>query len=185
MSDDRDPSARRSPNQGRWLPVVIVTALIAVVAGGARSVADATAARTGPAAIGAVRVQPAEGWQVEGSVTPTFAQLHKGAVVLDVTVGGPVPGGPIVLATLYRERRLEPSFVRFVPSATDSTVTQHGAPAAGFTYFAVTADGVALDGLVIVVDTPSTSVIFDARAPSGELTGAIEDIRSMVEEASV
>lgn len=184
MSEEHGPSAPPA-RQRRWLPVVIVTALIVVVAGGARSVADATASRTGPMAMGTVRVQPADGWQVEGSVTPTFAQLHKGAVVLNVTVGQPVPGGPIVLATLYREQRLEPSFVRFVPSAPDSTITQNGAPAVGFTYFAVTSDGVALDGLVIVVDTASTSVIFDARAPSGELTGAIEDIRSMVEGTSV
>jgi hypothetical protein len=132
-----------------------------------------------------VRVQPAEGWQVEGSATPTFARLHRGAVFLDVTVGQPVPGGPTLLAALYRERRLDPSFPRFASSAPDSTVLQNGAPAVGFTYFAVTADGVALDGLVIVVDTPTTSVIFDARAPSGELTGSVEDVRSMVEGASV
>jgi len=185
MADDRDRPPQPLPRERRWLPVLIVTALIAVVAGGARSVAEATATRTGPVSMGEVRVQPAEGWQVEGLVTPTFARLHKGAVVLDVTVGQPVPGGPTLLAALYRDRRLEPAFPRFVPSAPDATVLQNGTPAVGFTYFAVTGDGVALDGLVIVVDTSTTSVIFDARAPSGELTGSIEDIRSMVEGASV
>lgn len=185
MSDDRDASAARPPEQRRWVPVLIVTALIVVVAAGARTVAEATASRAGPVAVGAVRLEPAEGWQLEGAVTPTFAQLHKGAAMLDVIVGQPMPGGPTLLATLYRDRRLGPSFARFVPSAAHSTITEHGAPAVGFTYFAVTADGVALDGLVIVVDTASASVIFDARAPSGELTGAIEDIRSMVEGASV
>jgi hypothetical protein len=184
MINDPEPAAQ-PPRQRRWMPVVAVTALIVVVAGGARSVADATASGIGPVTVGEVRVQPAEGWQIEGTVTPTFAELHKGAVALDITVGPPVPGGPIVLATLYRERRLEPSFARFVSGAPDSTVTASGAPAVGLTYFAVTGDGVALDGRVIAVDTTRASVIFDARAPSGELPGAIEDVRAMVEGASV
>src|SRR5262249_28044998 len=55
------------PRERRWLPVVIVTALLAVVAFGARSVADATTTDTGPLTMGSVRIQPQPGWQVEGS----------------------------------------------------------------------------------------------------------------------
>jgi hypothetical protein len=187
MAATPDASAPRQPRrrERRWLPAAIVTVLLVVVAGGARSVADATAAHTGPVGMGPVRVQPLEGWQVEGSVTPTFVRLHKGPVVLDITVQPPVAGGPVLAAALYREQQLEPAFAHVLPGAPEATVTGAGAPAAGFTYLAGTADGVLVEGLAIVVDTTTASVIFDARAPSGELTGAVEDIRAMVNGSTI
>lgn len=181
------PDDIRPPRIGerRWLPVVIVTALLVVVAGGARSVADATAANVGPVTMGPVRVQPPEGWQVEGSVTPTFVRLHKGPVILDITVAPPVAGGPVLAAALYREQRLDPTFAHVLAGTPETTFTSRGAEAAGFTYLADTADGVLLEGLVIVVDAADASVIFDARASFGELPGAVEDVRTMVEGATI
>jgi hypothetical protein len=180
---DRPSDPRR--RERRWAPVLIVAALLVVVAGGARSVADATAANVGPVAMGPVHLRPLEGWQVEGAVTPTFARLHKGPVILDVTVHQPVAGGPMLAAALYREQQLESSFAHLLPGAPEATVTSAGAPAAGFTYLAETADGVLVEGLVIVVDTANATAIFDARAPSGGLTAAVEDIRTMVNGATI
>ena len=170
----------------RWLPVVIVAVLLVVVAGGARSVADATATNAGPVTMGPVRVQPPEGWQVEGSVGPTSVRLHKGPVVLDISVGQPVAGGPLLLAALYREQRLATAFEHLLPGAPEAFALTSGVPAARFYYLAGTADGVILDGFVVAVDAPDASVVFDVRAPStGELTDVLDDLRTMVEGASL
>jgi hypothetical protein len=169
----------------RWVPVVVVTLLVVVVAEGARSVADATVPGAGPVMLGSVRVQPQPGWQLESPATPTFVRLHKGPVVLDVAVGGPVPGGPVLVATLYRERQLEPAFAQFAQGLPESALLPSGVEAIRFTYVGVTGDGVAVEGLVVAVDTADTSVVFDARAPSGELPGALDDIRAMIEGATL
>jgi hypothetical protein len=169
----------------RWLPVVIVTALIVVVAGGARTFADATAGSTGPIALGSVRVQPQPGWQVEGSVQPSAVRLHRGPVVLDVFAGGSFPGGPSALAAIYLNQRLVPTFARIVPSNFDPTLVVDGAPAVSFTYVGVTGDGVGIEGIVVAADTTDASVVFDAKAPKGELAASIEDIRAMIDGAVV
>ena len=105
--------------------------------------------------------------------------------MLDVAVGGPVPGGPVLLATLYRERQLEPAFAQFAQGLPESKLLPSGVAAIRFTYVGVTADGVAVEGLVVAVDTVDRSVVFDARAPSGELPGALDDIRAMIEGATL
>jgi hypothetical protein len=180
-----DTPARPQAKERRWLPVVIVTVLLIVVAGGARSVANATATDTGPVAVGPVTVEPPEGWQVEGPITPTFVRLHKGPVVLDISVGQPVAGGPVLLATLYREQQLEPAFAHLLLAAPEEFLLNNGVPAARFNYLAGTADGVILDGLVVAADPPDASVVFDVRAPAGELQSVIDDVRAMVEGATL
>jgi len=168
------------------VPAVIVAVLLVVVAGGARSVADATATDAGPVTVGAVRLQPPEGWQVDGPVTPTFVRLHKGPVVLDITVRPPVAGGPTFLAALYREQQLEPMYEQVLPGGEpEQLVLASGVPAAGFTYVAGTSDGVTLDGLVVATDAPNAAAVFDVRAPTGELTDAIQDVLTMVEGATI
>lgn len=167
------------------MPVVLVTVLVVVVAGGARSVADATSTEAGAVTMGAVRVQPQPGWQQDGPVTPTVARLHKGPVVLEISVAGPVPGGPILLATLYRQQRLEPAFSQFATTSPESALLRNGAAAVRFTYVGISADGVSLEGLVVAAETADTSVVFDARAPSGVLAGALDDIREMVEGTTI
>jgi hypothetical protein len=171
------------PKERRWLPVLIVTALIVVVAGGARTFADATAGSTGPIALGSVRVQPQPGWQVEGSVQPAAVRLHRGPVVLDVFAGGSFPGGPSALAAIYLDQRLVPAFVRIAHSDFDPSLVVDGAAAVSFTYVGVTSDGVQVEGIVVAADTTDASVVFDAKAPKGELTNAIEDVRTMIDDA--
>jgi hypothetical protein len=181
---DVPPGAPTS--ERRWLPVVIVTILIVVVAGGARSVADATATDAGPIAMGPVRVQPPEGWQIEGAPTPSFVRVHKGPVTLDISVAPPAAGGPGVVAALYREQRLEPAFAHLLPGAPEVAALASGLPASRFYYLAGTDDGVTLDGLVVAADAPDASVVFDVRAPSaGDLADVLEDVRSMVDGATI
>jgi hypothetical protein len=182
MSATVEPHAKR---EQRWLPVAIVTALIVVVAGGARTFADATAGPTAPITLGSVRVQPQPGWQVEGPVQPTAVRLHRGPVVLDVFAGGSFPGGPSALAASYLDQRLVPAFARIVPSNFDPTLVVDGAPAVSFTYVGVTNDGVAIEGIVVAADTTDASVVFDAQAPKGELAAAIEDIRATIDGAVI
>jgi hypothetical protein len=186
MADVPHAPRRSSARERRWLPVVIVTILIVIVAGGARSVADATATNAGPVVMGPLRVQPPEGWQVERAVTPTFARLHKGPVMLDISVAPPAAGGPAVVATLYRQQRLEPAFERLLPGALEEAVLPNGVPGARFGYLAATADGVIVNGLVVAADASDASVVFDVRAPSsGDLADVVEDLRSMVEGATI
>lgn len=185
-SVDHKDAPTHPARERRWLPVLIVTVLLVAVAGGARSVAGATASTIGPITMGSVRVQPPEGWQVEGSATPTSVRLHNGPVVLDISVAPPVAGGPLFLAALYREQRLAASFEHLFPGAPEAFALNSGAPAARFSYLAGTADGVVVDGLVVAVDASNASVVFDVRAPStGELTDVLEDLRTMVEGATL
>lgn len=169
----------------RWLPVLIVTGLIVVVAGGARTFAGATAGSTGPITLGSVHVQPQPGWQVEGPVQPSAVRLHRGPVVLDVFAGGSFPGGPSALAATYLDERLVPAFARIVHSDFDQALVVDGAPAVSFTYVGVTSDGVPIEGIVVAADTTDASVVFDARAPKGELANAIEDVRTMIDGAVI
>lgn len=186
MASTSDGPRPTATGERRWLPVVIVTILIVVVAGGARSIAEATATDVGPITIGPVRVQPAEGWQLEGSASSSFVRLHKGPVMLDISVAPPAAGGPVVVAALYREQRLEPAFAHLLPGAPEQAVLPNGVSAARFGYLAGTADGVIVNGLVVAADAPNASVVFDLRAPStGELADVIEDVRSMVTGATI
>ena len=185
MAAEPDAGTPQPAREHRWLPVVIVTLLLMVVAGGARSVADATATNAGPVVVGPVRVQPPEGWQVDGSVTPTFARLHKGPVLLDISVKPPGAGGPVLLAALYREQQLEPTFAHLLPADPEQFILTNGVPAARFNYLAGTEDGVILDGLVVAADAPDAGVVFDIRAPAGELQSVIDDVRAMVEGATL
>jgi hypothetical protein len=186
MAGAPETAAVAPTRERRWLPLVIVTILIVVVAGGARSVADATATDAGPISMGPVRVEPPEGWRVEGSVGPTSVVLHKGPVMLDISVAQPAAGGPVVVASVYRELRLEPAFEHLLPGAPEAATLPSGIPAASFSYLAGTADGVILNGLVVAADAPDASVVFDVRAPSApELANVLEDVRSMVEGATI
>jgi len=106
--------------------------------------------------------------------------------MLNISVAPPAAGGPVVVAALYREQRLEPAFARLLPGAPEEATLSSGIPAASFSYLAGTADGVILDGLVVAVDAPDASLVFDVRAPSAaELVDVLEEVRSMVEGAAV
>jgi hypothetical protein len=54
-----------------------------------------------------------------------------------------------------------------------------------FGYVGVTADGQAVEGVVVVATGVRTSAVFDAAAPKGELAAVAGDLRVMVDGARV
>lgn len=183
---DEAPSQR--VRERRWVPTLIVTALIVVVAQGARTVADATSAPPGPPiTVGSVlTLQPRPGWDVVSTTAvPPAARLHRGPVLLDVFVYPVAPDGPGGVAARYVEGALRPSLAQVVIGEAAPITLAGGVPAVRFGYQGITEDGVPLEGVVIAASGSSASVVFDAYAPHGELPTVIEDVRAMVEGAEV
>ena len=183
---DEAPSQR--VRERRWVPTLIVAALILIVAQGARTVADATAGATGPPiTVGSVlTLQPRPGWDVVSTTAvPPAARLHRGPVLLDVFVYPVAPDGPGGVAARYVEGALRPSLAQVVIGEAAPITLAGGVPAVRFGYQGITEDGVPLEGVVIAASGSSASVVFDAYAPHGELPTVIEDVRAMVEGAEV
>jgi hypothetical protein len=183
-----DESPAQRVRERRWVPTVIVVALIVVVAQGARTVAEVTAGATGPAVTvgSAVTVQPRPGWDLERiSTEPPAARFHRGPVLLDVFVYPPTVDGPAALAANYVEASLRPGLARVTVGAAAATTLAGGVPAVRFGYVGITHDGVPLEGVVIAATGTGASVVFDAYAPQGELATVADDLRAMFEGAVV
>ena len=190
-----DPAPARPdevPNQRvrerRWVPTLIVTALIVVVAQGARTVADAAAgAPSPPVTVGsALTLQPRPGWEViTTTAVPPATRLHRGPVFLDVFVYPAASDGPAGVAARYIQEALRGSLEQVTIGEAAPTTIAGGVPAVGFGYQGVTEDGVLLEGVVIAASGSSASAVFDAYAPHGELPTVIEDVRAMVDGAEV
>jgi hypothetical protein len=186
LRPDEAPAQR--VHERRWIPTLIVTALIVVVAQGARTVADATAGGTGPAVTvgSAVTVQPRPGWDLESTSTdPSIARLHRGPVFLDVVAYPPTAEGPAAVSARYVEQTLRPSLAQVSVGSAATTVLAGGVPAVRFGYVGITDDGVLLEGIVIAASGTTASVVFDAYAPHGELATVADDVRAMIDGAVV
>jgi len=183
-----DEALAQRVRERRWVPTLIVTALIVVVAQGARTVADATAgAPEPPVTVGSVlTLQPRPGWDVlSTTAVPPAARLHLGPVFLDVFVYPAAFDGPGGVAARYVEEALRPSLAQVTIGEAAPTTLAGGVPAVGFGYEGITEDGVPLEGVVIAASGSSASAVFDAYAPHGELPTVIEDVRAMVDGAEV
>jgi hypothetical protein len=173
--------------EGRWLPVLAVVAVIALVAGGGRI---AGAARDGagaaPRVVGnAVRIQPLPGWT---AATPPGSQqevlLTRGPVTLDVVALPGSTGDPETLARSYVDRILRSRFDQLQIGQSSTGTLASGVPAIRFGYFGI-ADGVAIEGVTTVADGPSAGAVFDASAPKGDLAWAASDVDTMIDGAEV
>jgi len=183
-----DVSHAQRVRERRWVPTLIVVALIVVVAQGARTVADVTAGDTGPAVTvgSAVTVQPRPGWDLERiSTEPPAARFHRGPVLLDVIVYPPSADGPAALAASYVEGSLRAGLARVTVGSAATTTLAGGVPAVRFGYQGITHDGVPLEGVVIAASGTSASVVFDAFAPLGDLATVADDLRTMFDGAVV
>ncbi len=183
-----DEALAQRVRERRWVPTLIVTALIVVVAQGARAVADATAPAPGPPiTVGSVlTVQPRPGWDVVSTTAvPPAARLHRGPVLLDVFVYPAASDGPGGVAARYVEGALRPGLAQVTIGEAAPTTLAGGVPAVRFGYVGVTHDGVPLEGVVVAASGSSAAAVFDAYAPHGELPTVIEDVRAMVEGAEV
>ena len=183
-----DEALAQRVRERRWVPTLIVTALIVVVAQGARTVADATAgAPEPPVTVGSVlTLQPRPGWDVlSTTAVPPATRLHRGPVFLDVFVYPAVSDGPAGVAARYVEEALRPSLAQVTIGEAAPTTLAGGVPAVRFGYVGVTDDGLQLQGVVIAANGSSASVIFDAYAPGGELATVAGDLQAMIDGAEV
>jgi hypothetical protein len=172
---------------GRWAPLIVVVTVIALIVGGAQVLARAvngTASDT--VHVGDVDLRPRPGWDVESVTTsPATARLHRGAVVLDVLASGADATGPASIAVRYVEQQLRPRLPQVLPASPEFVVLGDGAPAARVAYIGVTSDGLPIEGVVTAVAGSTSSAVFDAVAPRGELIGVAEDVQAMIEGAVV
>jgi hypothetical protein len=190
---DEAPSQRRV--ERRWLPALGVVAVIALVTGGARAVADATAGPLQPATgvPGIVVVQPRPGWSEDLDARVDDGGFHEVLLVRGtadlVLVGIDAYGGsPADLARDYVERVLRARFAQLsVGHVAGPVPLRSGVPAVQFGYVGVTEDGVSVEGAVTaaVAGSRRDGVVFDGFAPEGDLAWAAGDIRTMVAGAEV
>jgi len=180
---ERAPSGPR-----RWLPVLAVVAVIAIVAGGGQLAAAAgNAATAGTQELGAaVRVRPLPGW---AAATPPGApvperSLTRGSVTLLVVAVPRWSGSPEDLAQTYLDRTLRPRLDDLKIGQSSSGTLASGAPAVRFGYVGV-ADGVTIEGAATVATGATTGAIFDAFAPKGDLAWVASDVDTMIEDAEV
>lgn len=180
---ERPPSRAR-----RWLPVLVVVAVIAIVAGGGQLAGAAGNAATAPTQEvgGAVRVQPLPGWaaaEPPGAPLPERS-LTRGSVTLLVVAVPGWSGTPEDLAQTYLDRTLGPRLDDLEIGQASSGTLASGAPAVRFGYVGV-ADGVTIEGAATVATGPTTGAIFDAFAPKGDLAWVASDVDTMIEDAEV
>ena len=183
-----DEAPAQRVRERRWVPTLIVTALVVVVAQGARTVADATAPAPGPPiTVGSVlTLQPRPGWDVVSTTAvPPAARLHRGPVLLDVFVYPAASDGPGGVAARYVGDALRPSLAQVTIGEAAPTTLAGGVPAVRFGYVGVTDDGLQLQGVVIAASGSSASVVFDAYAPGGELATVAGDLQAMIDGAEV
>jgi len=183
-----DEAPAQRVQERRWVPVLIVAALILLVAQGAQTVADATAGATEPAVtVGpTVQLQPRPGWDlVTTSSDPPAARLQRGSVLLDVFAYPAEPAGPVAVAQRYVDEALRPSLAQVSIGEAAETMLAGGVPAVRFGYVGITREGVPLEGVVIAAAGPSASAVLDAYAPQGELATVAEDLHVMFDGATV
>jgi hypothetical protein len=181
------------------LPLVGVSAVIAVVVLGGYVTSSALSEPAGPPVTirGIVQVRPLSGWaesdagelrlELDGSDAPgLFVQLTRGNGIFGV-VAVRAPGtGPVGVASAYvlgvLDRRLDrPTVSRNLESVT----LESGARAVRFSYVGVFAQtGVSIEGEVtVLVTTTGVGVIFDGFASEGLLPFILGDVHAMEDHA--
>jgi hypothetical protein len=163
----------------RWWPALVVTALIVAVVGGGQLVRGVGHA---PAAVqvGDARVQPLPGWTVTGA-TPNAAELRRGPVVLSAQAAPSSYTGPVGLATTYVQDVVRPALADMAADAPTTTTVGAGIAAARVPWVGVTGDGVAVEGVVVALAGPRSSVVFSVAAPKGGLATVAQDVATMIE----
>jgi hypothetical protein len=186
VSTGTPPRGAATPAQEwRWLPVLAVVVAIAMVVGGAKVGASlVTGTSATPLRVGGLEMQPRPGWDVVWA-TDSTAALHRGPVILGVSSSGPEPDGPAAVAERYVDLVLGSRLVQLAVADPAPTALNDGTPAVRFGYVGVTADGQAVEGVVVVATGVRTSAVFDAAAPKGELAAVAGDLRVMVDGARV
>jgi hypothetical protein len=184
-----DESASQLREERRWLPTIVVAAVIAVLVFGGYVAAAALSEPAGPPVSvgGVVTVQPLTGWQVvntsEVGGLPTL-RLTRGVGNLDVVAVVPYDGSARALADDYVNRVLSHQLTHLSVSGDLTSVPlREGLVGERFSYIGVTQTGSSIEGEVTAVVTTDDGVVFDGWAPQGLLTFVDGDIHTMIDRA--
>jgi hypothetical protein len=179
MRVDEAPAQR--VHERRWWPALAVAGLIlALVVSGQRVGGDGSA--PSPVTVGSVRVTPRPGWELDHA-EPDGARLRRGSAVLDIFAAPSSYTGAQGVATSYVDRVLRPSLGELRLAEPASTTIAGGVPAVAIAYVGVTADGIAIEGVVLAANGTQTAAVFDAAAPEGTLAAVAEDVGAMIDHA--
>jgi hypothetical protein len=172
----------------RWLPVLAVVGVIALIAGGGQLAGGARdGASTAPQLVGgAVRIRPLPGWAAStppGAPLPEL-DLTRGPVTLAVLAVPSADATPDELARTYVERLLAARVDDLQIGHASTGVLASGAPAIRFGYVGISA-GVPVEGAVTVATGATAGAVFDASAPKGDLAWVASDVDGMIQDAEV
>ena len=192
MSAGAEPVPLPAPplRQHRWIPVVVLGAVLAAVTSGGYLTSDALGEIQGGAVkVGtSVRVTPLPGWELAGrSTDPDRVRLTSGSTSLDVAAF-PFDGTDVDLLGRYVDDVLEPDAEQFRVSEEVEPVRLASGPAGSrIAYVGLFGDVQApIEGEVTAVVSPSgQGVIFNGWAPAGQLQFEIDEIDVMIERAEI
>lgn len=176
--------------QSRWVPVLVLAAVMVGIVSGGYLTSDALGRVGGQTVVvsASVSVTALPGWELADRFSdPTAIRLSKGSSSLDVATL-PFTGTEIDLLRDWVENVLEPHAEQFrVSESVEQVTLDSGQTGARIAYVGLFGDVQApIEGEVTaVVSANGTGVIFDGWAPSGQLQFAIDDIETMVRRAEI
>jgi hypothetical protein len=174
----------------RWIPVVVLVAVIAGVVSGGYVTSDALGETTGETVTvsASVRITPLAGWSLaERFGDPPGIRLTSGSTSLDVATI-PFTGTDVDLLASYIDQVLEPDAEQFqVSEEVEPVRLASGITGTRIAYVGLFGDVQApIEGEVTAVASPSgAGVIFNGWAPAGQLQFEIDEIDEMIERAVI
>ena len=174
----------------RWIPVVVLVAVMGGVVSGGYVTSDALGETTGETVTvsASVRITPLAGWELaERFGDPPGIRLTSGSTSLDVATI-PFTGTDVDLLASYIDQVLEPDAEQFqVSEEVEPVRLTSGLTGTRIAYVGLFGDVQApIEGEVTAVVSPSgAGVIFNGWAPAGQLQFEIDEIDEMIERAVI
>jgi len=174
----------------RWIPVVVLVAVMGGVVSGGYVTSDALGETTGDTVTvsASVRITPLAGWELaERFGDPPGIRLTSGSTSLDVATI-PFTGTDVDLLASYIDQVLEPDAEQFqVSEEVEPVRLASGLTGTRIAYVGLFGDVQApIEGEVTAVVSPSgAGVIFNGWAPAGQLQFEIDEIDEMIERAVI
>lgn len=191
MSLVAEPALPAPPlRERRWIPPLLVAAVIVTVVAGGYVVADTLGEPTDGTVVvsGTVTIHPLPGWELgERFGDPPGARFTRGNASLDVA-SIPFAGSDVELLTAYVQEILEPEAQQLrVSESVEAVTLDSGLTGSRIAYVGTFGDVQApIEGEVSAVVSPSgVGVVFDGWAPSGQMRFAVDDVRTMVRTAEI
>jgi hypothetical protein len=184
------PPVPPAPSKIRWVPTVVLAAVLGVVVFGGYVAAGALSQPAGPpiSVAGVVRVQPRSGWELAGGFgSPRGARLSRGSGNLDF-VALSFNGSSLDLVREYVNQVLEPGAEQLsVSKEAESVTLRNGLSGVRIRYIGLFGKAQAsIEGEVTAIVSPAgVGAIFDAWSPEGLLQYVIDDIHRMIDRAQV